>query len=398
MKKQIRILAVILALSALIGCVGCDFSKTTVSSNPEEPPVSEVVDETFYHFFKTSEELHEWLSVKPFDKHGFLAEVRYWIERQENSGWEQCWKGLESGAYRLAVPCFDGVPASGQINICHGSDPDIRYDCTVDEYNFEVRLYYATGGKTDDEFIQRYVKYPLNKQTAVVYEAESHTVGDRELPVIRAQSSDSQKTIHYFTYDQIKVILYANGTALPESILEKFSLQYASRKVMALGNNDEKTGQNVFFGAQVHSVDELLDLCNTPNEQKLNAFLTSSGENQFPYDKVGVDSVEGLQELIETLEANGFYTMDECDDWGVLYFYDTKQYRVFFKRGEVTYRFDYMPRQAFNDILLSVDLKAAGSSKGYPDCVKLDVNGLSTLGTAELYYIPEFDSHIVFLF
>ena len=378
--KKIRLISLFLILT--IAMTGCSFFKrTTTVEHPQDnsgdsPPPPPFDYRSTNNFASTTQLLEAFVHAT------FLKDEQTW----ENWNMDYSFlDGVLNGRYILLEPYYQESPALSQYflyPVSIAGHSTIKYFCEVEDHKFTLEMKYLDESFSAEDWAKKSAQ--SYKETSILWDGTE----------IQAFVSKSSARLE-FIYGQARVRLYANDPIeqlLP--LLGSCSFKPILREMTVLGSESEGNGKNEFSNATVYSVKEFLNAHESYTDEQLEEFLDiGTPQGYFPYSAHGCTSREDMGEMINTIEACGFYTVDECDDFGLIYFYDTKQYRTFFKRGEVTYRFDYVPEQAYIDALTTLE-RECGIDKG---CVKLDAMGLRPFGAAELYFVPELDCHIVLL-
>ncbi len=310
--------------------------------------------------FDSVEALCTWLSPKGFTE----SDAVRWLDGR-SYGRDFVYarsmvKEVETGHYGIGIPCIDG---NSVIDIKEGSTPikftdydycfGISYNCSFSDWDFEVtriniepttEKLWAEDYDFDEQKILEciwqygiYYPYYQNGRRAT---AETITIGDRSVLALQVNNRDVFRMIFFYDGEAVEIKTVGQGF-LPTELLVRFDFQYAYPKITALGSVEEQTGKNSFFDFEVRTLSDFVSAAQTFSDEELNTYL-AGGDGMFSYADCGIKTREDMNALLSVFEERGLFVCDSCDEYGLMYYGETKTFRSYYRIGKLNVQFDYL--------------------------------------------------------
>lgn len=338
MKREFRLFCVLLLVLALV-LSSC--AVPAASTDRQSPSLSEdgVWDFVIAHF-QTAQELARWIypdglgasEAELYCKAGYLMQLFDAIE---------CGRAF---VYDLTLTNGSSpLVKNGAAVLNYQTFPTIRYDCKTKGKGYSVKVRYNVNKEPEADFLASCLQRwgHIGDENFEIVE-ESLSFSGKTVKAARVTDLESGSQTLFLSYDRNVVVEFRNygGSPFSQAQLSKLRMKPLFPGAL-LGSTDEKTGKNGFFDIGVCGIDELILAEKELSDEELEAFLAGS-DGRFSYAEGGIRTREDVTALLAALEEQKVFHSTECDEYGLMYFGDTKRIRTYYRLGGLNVQFDYL--------------------------------------------------------
>ncbi|MBQ8215070.1 MAG: hypothetical protein IJZ33_02285 [Clostridia bacterium] len=338
MKREFRLFCVLLLVLALV-LSSC--AVPAASTDRQSPSLSEdgVWDFVIAHF-QTAQELARWIypdglgasEAELYCKAGYLMQLFDAIE---------CGRAF---VYDLTLTNGSSpLVKNGAAVLNYQTFPTIRYDCKTKGKGYSVKVRYNVNKEPEADFLASCLQRwgHIGDENFEIVE-ESLSFSGKTVKAARVTDLESGSQTLFLSYDRNVVVEFRNygGSPFSQAQLSKLRMKPLFPGAL-LGSTDEKTGKNGFFDIGVCGIDELILAEKELSDEELEAFLAGS-DGRFSYAEGGIKTREDVTALLAALEEQKVFHSTECDEYGLMYFGDTKRIRTYYRLGGLNVQFDYL--------------------------------------------------------
>ena len=341
MKRNFRFFCILLLMlvfvisSCTVPAVSTDRQSASMSEEREldSPPL-------VVAYFQTAQELAQWIYP---DGIGASAAELYCKE----GNLMRLFDAIECGrAFVYDFTLADGsslLDENGVAVLDYQTFPTIRYDCEMNGQSYTVNVRYNVNKEPEADFLASCL-HPwghIGDENFEIVE-ESLSFSGKTVKAARVTDLESGSQTLFLSYDRNVVVEFRNygGSPFSQAQLSKLRMKPLFPGAL-LGSTDEKTGKNGFFDIGVCGIDELILAEKELNDEELEAFLAGS-DGRFSYAEGGIRTREDVTALLAALEEQKVFHSTECDEYGLMYFGDTKRIRTYYRLGGLNVQFDYL--------------------------------------------------------
>lgn len=338
MKREFRLFCVLLLVLALV-LSSC--AVPAASTDRQSPSLSEDgVWDFVIARFQTAQELARWIypdglgasEAELYCKAGYLMQLFDAIE---------CGRAF---VYDLTLTNGSSpLVKNGAAVLNYQTFPTIRYDCKTKGKGYSVKVRYNVNKEPEADFLASCLQRwgHIGDENFEIVE-ESLSFSGKTVKAARVTDLESGSQTLFLSYDRNVVVEFRNygGSPFSQAQLSKLRMKPLFPGAL-LGSTDEKTGKNGFFDIGVCGIDELILAEKELNDEELEAFLAGS-DGRFSYAEGGIKTREDVTALLAALEEQKVFHSTECDEYGLMYFGDTKRIRTYYRLGGLNVQFDYL--------------------------------------------------------
>ena len=338
MKREFRLFCVLLLVLALV-LSSC--AVPAASTDRQSPSLSEDgVWDFVIARFQTAQELARWIypdglgasEAELYCKAGYLMQLFDAIE---------CGRAF---VYDLTLTNGSSpLVKNGAAVLNYQTFPTIRYDCKTKGKGYSVKVRYNVNKEPEADFLASCLQRwgHIGDENFEIVE-ESLSFSGKTVKAARVTDLESGSQTLFLSYDRNVVVEFRNygGSPFSQAQLSKLRMKPLFPGAL-LGSTDEKTGKNGFFDIGVCGIDELILAEKELNDEELEAFLAGS-DGRFSYAEGGIRTREDVTALLAALEEQKVFHSTECDEYGLMYFGDTKRIRTYYRLGGLNVQFDYL--------------------------------------------------------